>query len=38
MDSNLKLQSLLENIVIVGQFFCFVRDVDDTFIFVACTI
>lgn len=35
MDSNLKLQSLVENTVIVGQFFCLVRDVDNTFIFIA---
>lgn len=35
MDSNLKLQSLVETTVIVGQFFCLVRDVDNTFIFIA---
>lgn len=35
MDSNLKLQSLVETTVIVGQFFCLVRDVDNIFIFIA---
>lgn len=35
MDSNLKLQSLVETTVIVGQFFCLVRDVDNIFIFTA---
>lgn len=37
LDSKLKLQILVENTVIVGQFFCFVSDVDNT-IFVACSI
>lgn len=38
MDFNLKLQNLVENIIIVGHFFCFVRGVDNTFIFVDFTI
>lgn len=30
IDYNLKLQRLLESIAIVGQSFCFVRDLDST--------
>lgn len=34
IDVNLKLQRLLENNAIVGRLFCFVRDIDNTYLYL----